>query len=327
MMKNSFAEIDVNKLQLVTYGRISRGENYNFIAHFHPRIELMYVESGELEVTIYSQVVGAVISDTVVAQKVLPSNHFILLDSNVPHSLACSKETVFLTLEFINEETASIGTVVGFPMRQFFKDSPTLLSAMEHAGYYVCNDYMNLKDILGRIPSLFSSTQKLEFSDAYAEYKYLYRLYLQELFTTLCLNASKNQPRGIRFIRIINEYLSANFQRDFTLDELAEHIGINKFYMEKLYKQHTGKTIRQALTLLRLERAKMLLRTTTLSIKQIAKESGFNIRQQLIYNFKNYYNITPSEYVSSKSKPFYELETDERFVNETYKLMEAKGKL
>lgn len=318
IMNNTIFVLDINTIKLAAYAKNLREKNFIFSAHYHPRIELMYVEQGQLEVTIFSRSDG-----TPNRTENLSANNYILLDSNIPHSLAAATRVIFYTMEFTYDESPNVNSF-GFSTKQLFRDSPALLFDMKARGYNVCNDYTGIKDILGKIQLLLASSNLP--SEEYAEEKYLYRLYIQELFVMLCLNATKNKPHGIRLVRIINEYLSSNFQRKLDLDKLATLAGISKFYMEKLYKKTTGQTIRQFLTILRLEKAKSLLRTTTLPIQQIAKESGFNIRQQLIYNFKNYYNITPSEYASSQTKELFETEIPKNISKETYDFVSSDEK-
>lgn len=313
MIQNIISELDVNAIKAATYGKVAREKGFVFSAHYHPRIELMYVAQGQLDVTIFSRS-----NVTPNRTEHLTANNYILLDGNVPHGLTAATDVIFNTVEFAYDENAA-GGEFGFSTKQLFRDSPALLFDVKAQGYHVCNDYMNVKDVLGKIQSLLSvSSSSRPEEKRYAEEKYLHRLYIQELFVVLCLNATKNKPHGIRLVRIINEYLNLNFQRKLDLDKLASLTGINKFYMEKLYKKTTGQTIRQFQTILRLEKAKSLLRTTSLSVQQIAKESGFNIRQQLIYNFKNYYNITPSEYATSQKKELFTTEIPTSISNATY---------
>lgn len=312
MTKNIFSELNINKIKLVTYGKIERKKDFVFSPHYHPRIELMYIAHGQLEVTIFSQS-----DDRVKHTETLSGNNYILLNSDVPHGLTALSDVIFTTAEFSYDSEES-GSEFGFPTKQLYRDSPALFSEMQMRGYHVCNDLANLKDVLAKIQPLFSEYSVSIENKLCAEEKYLYRLYVQELFVTLCLNATKNKPQGIRLVRIINEYLKSNFQHKLDLDKLASLTGVSKFYMEKLYKKTTGQTIRQFHTVLRLEKAKSLLKTTNLSVQQIARECGFNIRQQLIYNFKNFYNVTPSEYAAAQAKALFETEIPKNISKETY---------
>lgn len=320
MTKNIFSELNINKIESVTYGKIERKKDFVFSPHYHPRIELMYIAHGQLEVSIFSQT-----DNRLKHTETLSGNNYILLNSDVPHGLTALTDVIFTTTEFSYDDEAS-SSEFGFPTKQLHRDSPALFSDMEMRGYHVCNDHANLKDVLAKIQQFFSDFNVSAENKLHAEEKYLYRLYIQELFVTLCLNATKNKPQGIRLVRIINEYLKSNFQRKLDLDKLAELAGVSKFYMEKLYKKTTGQTIRQFHTVLRLEKAKSLLKNTNLSVEQIARECGFNIRQQLIYNFKNYYNVTPSEYADSQAKALFEAETPKNISNETYDFVSPENR-
>lgn len=98
--------------------------------------------------------------------------------------------------------------------------------------------------------------------------------------------------------RIIEQamiYLQANYMRDISLDNCAEHTGTNPFYLSKSFKQVTGKNFIDYLTELRMDRAKELLRETELKINDIADQVGY---QHSYFNriFKKLEGMTPSRY-------------------------------
>lgn len=90
-------------------------------------------------------------------------------------------------------------------------------------------------------------------------------------------------------------YLHNHYMRDISLDNCAEHIGINPYYLSKSFKQITGKNFIDYLTELRLEKAKELLRDTELKINDVAEQVGY---QHTYFNriFKKTEGMTPSQY-------------------------------
>ena len=85
-----------NNLELVACAKIFRKQNFLFLAHYHPQLEIMYVISGALVIEVFS-------SDgekTTSKKHVLNPNDYIFLSSGTPHSFICTADCMFYTLEF-----------------------------------------------------------------------------------------------------------------------------------------------------------------------------------------------------------------------------------
>jgi AraC family transcriptional regulator of arabinose operon len=65
-----------------------------------------------------------------------------------------------------------------------------------------------------------------------------------------------------------------------------------------VFKEETGVSINQYLRERRLERAEFLLRTTFLSIKEVAMESGLSSTSHFVRHFKQKYRVSPRAYRS-----------------------------
>lgn len=90
-------------------------------------------------------------------------------------------------------------------------------------------------------------------------------------------------------------YLQQNYMKDISLDNCADHIGTNPFFLSKSFKQVTGKNFIDYLTGLRLDKAKELLRESALKINDVAEQVGY---QHSYFNriFKKLEGMTPSRY-------------------------------
>ncbi|MFD1956033.1 helix-turn-helix domain-containing protein [Paenibacillus thailandensis] len=90
-------------------------------------------------------------------------------------------------------------------------------------------------------------------------------------------------------------YLQQNYMRDISLDNCADHIGTNPFFLSKSFKQVTGKNFIDYLTELRMDKAKELLRESELKINTVAEQVGY---QHSYFNriFKKLEGMTPSRY-------------------------------
>ena len=73
-------------------------------------------------------------------------------------------------------------------------------------------------------------------------------------------------------------------------------------YLGRLFKKLTLKSIPEYINEIRLNKAKLLLQTTDLSINEISERTGFTNSTYVYKGFKKYYGVTPNYFrQSSKS--------------------------
>ena len=88
------------------------------------------------------------------------------------------------------------------------------------------------------------------------------------------LKAQLVKKDGDKFTRMIR-YIGENYSRsDLTFEEVAAAGGIGKTYVSKVFRSRLGLSYIEYLTMIRMERAAGLLRTTQDSVKDIAKAVG-----------------------------------------------------
>lgn len=129
-------------------------------------------------------------------------------------------------------------------------------------------------------------------------------LFILNFFIDLIVNIMPTAVAGrptkpLRTTQRINEVLKwvdAHYKERFTLDKLAEDLHFSANYISKLFRQQTGKSIPEYVTEKRLEQARTLLRTETVSIEEISEEMGFNSPSYFIRTFKNKYGVPPHQY-------------------------------
>ena len=86
----------------------------------------------------------------------------------------------------------------------------------------------------------------------------------------------KRQPIEVELLRRIMTYLDTHFDDPgFDTYKAAQEIGISSQYLSSLIKKSTGCTLNEHLHNLRVAKARRLLRDSTMSISEIALESGF----------------------------------------------------
>jgi len=96
-------------------------------------------------------------------------------------------------------------------------------------------------------------------------------------------------------------YILANLSQNITVKEVADHVYLSPEYFTKLFKRRTGKNIKDYILQAKVDMAKELLRSSSLSISMIGLELGYGNFSHFCQMFKKYENRTPSEFRKKES--------------------------
>lgn len=117
---------------------------------------------------------------------------------------------------------------------------------------------------------------------------------------TLCFTENEHLKMGEYTIpdklKQVHEYISENYYRKLSLEDLAEQFFISKYHLSREYKKVYGTTLGNSITSLRLSHAKSMLRFSDDSIDVIALNCGFQDSGYFIKVFKKAENMTPLQY-------------------------------
>lgn len=94
----------------------------------------------------------------------------------------------------------------------------------------------------------------------------------------------------------IRAFLSENYQREFSLDELADSLHRSKNYLSGYFKKKTGTSLSTHIQNYRIQKALDLLRDPSLKIQDISTMVGIGNINTFLRQFKRYTGMTPSEY-------------------------------
>jgi transcriptional regulator GlxA family with amidase domain len=81
-----------------------------------------------------------------------------------------------------------------------------------------------------------------------------------------------------------------------SLRSTAAHVGISPFHLSRLFKSRTGCGFARHVRSIRIDSARHLLTTTTLSVKEVAAAVGYSHSNDLDRNFKAVCGVTPTMY-------------------------------
>ena len=115
------------------------------------------------------------------------------------------------------------------------------------------------------------------------------------------LVARRNKTKSSQHVERIREYIHTNYSdSSLSLYMAAEQVGLSPSYLSRLFKQEMGASFVDYISSVRVEKAKELLESSDLMVKDIAYQTGFNSMQNFFRIFKKQTGIAPGEYRSAR---------------------------
>ena len=90
--------------------------------------------------------------------------------------------------------------------------------------------------------------------------------------------------------------MRADVRGELTLTEFAHSVNLSVWRLSHIFKSDVGMPPIKYLKLLRMERAKGLLESSFLSVKEIAFQVGLNDESHFVRDFKSTYGYSPTTY-------------------------------
>lgn len=246
--------------------------------HYHPEIELVYVNGGTGRRQIGSHV------------SYYTSGDLILIGSNLPHCGFTNKLTG-------NKSEAVVQMKQDFLGNDFFNipEMKKIQNLFEIAKGGIAF-YGNTKRKIG---------EKIEILDYQTDFQRLLSILniLNELGNSKefkVLNAEgfslETEVKDNDRINIVFNFVKANFKEEITLDEIADLVSMTVPSFCRYFKKITNKTFTQFVNEYRLVHASKLLAEKPISITEVCYECGFNNFSHFNKSFKAFTGQSPSQY-------------------------------
>lgn len=108
------------------------------------------------------------------------------------------------------------------------------------------------------------------------------------------LPSQQDYPVWLEHVRTIVGFLQDNYDHQISLDSVAAHAGLSRFYASHLVKAATGLSLQENLALIRTNRAVKLMFSTDAKLVDIAMDAGFSHLKYFNKYFRRLYGETPS---------------------------------
>ena len=261
-----FSNISISKIHTLFYQEKEKG--FVFKGESHDFWELTYIDKGKM----YTKV-----DDTTL---MLEQGEAIFYSSSQYHSQWCDDDlsVSFITITFDMNMDASI------------------LSSKIH---YVDNE---MKTLLEKI------LVEKENNSLYSEDLIL--CYLKEFVIKLVRNsrlekAIIQQDSNIKtriddtIINKCTDFIGKNIENKITVPDVARSIPISPSYLSSIFRKKLNMTVVDYINNFRLEKSKVLIKTSNLNFTQISDKLGYNSVHYFSRQFKSKYGISPSAYAKS----------------------------
>ena len=230
--------------------------------HWHREPELIYVESGEVTLTVAKRV------------QTLRSGDMLIVNSGEVHRLEAENAT-YLSVHLFYD---------------FIKQFEPRLDSYD----FVTEDERELPVLMQKLCTLERSR-----GDPYVAFREQSELMkLIRLLLSKCKRQKQISVYGSDNIRVSNKriienYIEAHFRKKITLADIAGTLGRNEYYMSLYFKQIMGVSFCDYLKKVRAKHAVEDLKTLDISIEEIALRNGFGNRNLITKACKLFYGVTP----------------------------------
>ncbi len=236
-----------------------------FEAHFHSNIEVMYVEKGTLEVSVNGE------------KRHLPKGSVAVAESYAVHSLSASADA---------EIRVAIIPVIRVP--DF---------SLMHRNLTFATPFLEPGPAGEEIGGLFRAYTRMSEHRSPMVAKGFAYLLLGMLTDALgTVPATPRAKDGVAVVGQMLRYMDEHYTERLTMEMLAGELGYHKDYLSRVFNEtiHTG--FCRYLSTMRLRYAVQLIRTTDLSLEEIADRAGFGNPHSFYDIFRDTYACTPGQY-------------------------------
>jgi len=121
---------------------------------------------------------------------------------------------------------------------------------------------------------------------------------IHRLLCELLLGGEGINPRENETVNEAIRYIHQNLQKTITVRQVAAAVKFSSAHFSRIFKSQTGFSPYEYILLRRIDKAKDLLTSTRLSVKEIAYQAGYNSEENFIHSFQKKVGVTPGVFRS-----------------------------
>jgi transcriptional regulator GlxA family with amidase domain len=170
---------------------------------------------------------------------------------------------------------------------------------MENHQIWFDNHIKNSAELLELIEQLLNEIINNEFAYELAVkgaiHNMLAHLFRNHINTIKSNSELKRSMLSYERLNPVFQYIENNYASEIKIENLASLTYLSTSHFSRLFKQATGKTATQYINEFRISKAEVLLKTTDLSVSDVAERVGFISSSYFAKWLKTLRNTTPTE--------------------------------
>ncbi|WP_024772509.1 AraC family transcriptional regulator [Aquimarina macrocephali] len=253
--------------------------------HQHEEIQISIIISGE-----GSLIVGDTITD-------YKANDILIFGSNVPHVLKSASSAVksyMISLFFTKESFGNL-----FFKLPEFND----LSGFFRNSVYGIKVFSKKEKLKKQFLKIVEKKEKLDRFTIFLKVLKILKTSKTETISSFISKRAYTDNEGKRMAKVFQVVMN-EFNRDFSLKEVADLANMTPNAFCRYFKQRTNKTFFQFLIEVRIENAcRLISRESDITISEVSYRSGFKNLSNFNRKFKEIKGMTPSDYKKRLHEP------------------------
>ncbi len=254
-------------LRILGVHYMDHGMHWMVMQHRHTFFEFHYVIQGQVYTTLEGK------------DDLIHDGNYYVIPPGMPHAHHQEKETshlgVAIRWEFINE------TIETKELEQ---------SLIDVSAQVMSDD----KKIWVLFQRLVEANGELE-----------QQLILMEVICALARHEQRQEPYDLRrqkkrqqnqVVQQAIRFIEENYTENILVSDVANSVYISYSQISRLFKKYVGMSVNQFINAYRMDKAKVLLKTTDHEIRWIAEKTGFNSEFYFCNAFKQHVGMAPSRY-------------------------------
>lgn len=225
----------------------------------------------------------------------MTAGDFLMIPYNQPHAVSVDSDSILLNIG-IRRSTLEDTILKNLPSNSIFGRFFTDFIEKDRLHSYILFHTQSSIDIRRQVQQVMVS-----YCTPSVYSRQIVNLQLNLLLLSLMQHFSHDAGisyDGRRFSPEFSEimYYIERHYATTTVAEVAKTFGYSSDYLNTVFRKITGHTIGNMILSLKLEKAAILLKNTSLSVDDIAENLGYRNTTNLIRSFKKYFQLTPAQY-------------------------------
>ena len=256
---------------------IFRTENLNFMPHLHAQLELMYVESGEIENVINGDI------------RVLKKGDVSITFPNNVHSY------------HVRTGQQDVRCIIALLKLDLLADYTNTLLKFHPENPFVCSEQLHKDVPYAMIALLDEFNQKSDALGCSQICKAYSHIIVARLLSNLELAADVDANYFDITYKIMC-YISQNYMQSLSLSSVSKALGVGKYYLSHVFSEKIKVSFTDYINGIRVYQARNMLSSTSISITQIAYDCGFQSIRTFNRAFQKIYKVNPREIRNTQVK-------------------------